>query len=185
MTETSTDRVVARLCEPFVLDPRSQQAKLKDAPWAVAKIIFAPDGRGVKQALFCLNVEAVPMLALEHYGRLSKDKALLNHAQRIRLRAVQRMGQLLLEQEKGKPGPKAKANRAVELGAHEGTQSRSQAARAAGISPKQQLQAVRVARVPEPEVSRRVDSDDPPTVTELAKLGTQRKPDAMHVDGDE
>lgn len=54
--------------------------------------------------------------------------------------------------------------------------SRSQAARGAGLSADQQKQAQRVARVPELDFERAVESESPPTVTELADRGTRKQP---------
>jgi hypothetical protein len=55
-----------------------------------------------------------------------------------------------------------------------------QAAESAGLSKDQAVTAIRVANVPDDEFELAIESDDPPTVTELAKRGTkpQRKSDA-------
>ena|GEM_PF-4535316 len=53
--------------------------------------------------------------------------------------------------------------------------SRSAAARDAGLSDKQRKTALRVAAVPRESFERQIESDDPPTVTELARQGTKRK----------
>jgi hypothetical protein len=54
--------------------------------------------------------------------------------------------------------------------------SRSEAAEDAGLSPHQKKQALRVAAVPKADFDRAVESDDPPTATELAKRGTKAQP---------
>jgi hypothetical protein len=46
--------------------------------------------------------------------------------------------------------------------------SQRQAAKQAGLSKDQEKQAVRVANVPDDDFDAAVESDDPPTVTELA-----------------
>jgi hypothetical protein len=51
----------------------------------------------------------------------------------------------------------------------------SSAARDAGMSKHQQVQAVRVAAVPEPQFTELVDSDTPPTITKLAAMGTKKQ----------
>jgi hypothetical protein len=53
--------VVARLCEPWELDPQGQQRKLKEAAWAWTEILSVHDASGRRQELFCVNIEAVPM----------------------------------------------------------------------------------------------------------------------------
>jgi len=81
-------------------------------------------------------------------------------AERIRARAIRRCGELLRAIKDGPAGrPK--------LGATPPPISRSQAARDAGLSRDQKRDAIRVARIPEPEFEAAVESDDPPTVTRL------------------
>lgn len=106
--------------------------------------------------------------ALASYARQAKDDALLKHAMRIQSRAIQRAGELLEQIEPGKTGPKP------ELGTGAHTQpTRAAAAAEAGLSKHQAVQAVRVARVPKDEFDELVESDNPPTVTELARRGTK------------
>jgi hypothetical protein len=52
----------------------------------------------------------------------------------------------------------------------------SQAARDAGLSKRQKDTALRVARIPEADFEALVESDNPPTVTRLAELGTRKRP---------
>lgn len=54
--------------------------------------------------------------------------------------------------------------------------SRKQAARDAGLSENQQKTALRVASVPAKEFEKAVESDTPPTVTQLAEQGKKSKP---------
>jgi hypothetical protein len=109
--------------------------------------------------------------ALASYAKQAKDEELLNQCTRIKARATQRCGELLKEIEPKKGGrPKT--------GADTDTNSsvRKKAANAAGLSRRQAVTAVRVANVPAQEFERQVESDAPPTVTELARQGTKSVP---------
>lgn len=59
--------------------------------------------------------------------------------------------------------------------------TRSGAAKNAGISEHQRKTMLRVASVPEDDFERQVESDKPPTVTELARQGTAKREDARPV----
>jgi hypothetical protein len=60
----------------------------------------------------------------------------------------------------------------TKLGAGASTKlSQGEAAKSAGLSKHQQVQAVRIAKVPEQEFERLVESPKPPTLTDLAALG--------------
>lgn len=87
---------------------------------------------------------------------------------RIRARAIKRCGQLLDEVKADKGGRPTEKPKPVSAPV---PVSRGEAARNAGMSKRQQVTAVRVARVPEQEFEQAVESDDPPTVTELAERG--------------
>ena len=52
--------------------------------------------------------------------------------------------------------------------------NRTKIAQAAGLSKDQQVQAVRIARVPDDEFDTLVEGDTPPTMTELGDFGRQR-----------
>lgn len=111
------------------------------------------------------------MEALASYAKQSKDDELMKMATRIRDRAIRRAGELLKQIEPAKPGPKA------EIGMGDHTQfGRQAAAEEAGMSKHQQVQAIRVANVPEKEFERQVESENPPTVTKLAQQGTRPAP---------
>lgn len=107
--------------------------------------------------------------ALASYARQAKDDALLKHAMRIQSRAIQRAGELLEQIESGSQA-NLKQNRTE--GDHR-SETREDAWRAAGLSEHKAKQAVRVARVPKDEFDELVESDNPPTVTELARRGTK------------
>ena len=106
--------------------------------------------------------------ALASYARQAEDTTLEHHAARIRARAIRRAGELLnaIQPQPGKRTDKPRA----------GTDSRSEAARKAGLSHRQQHQAQRVANVPECDFNAQVESDSPPTVTALANQGKRPSP---------
>jgi hypothetical protein len=53
---------------------------------------------------------------------------------------------------------------------------RGKAAKDADLSPKQAKTALRIANVPDDNFERQVESDDPPTVGQLAEQGTKKRP---------
>jgi len=108
--------------------------------------------------------------ALASYARQAEDDQLERMAQRIRARAIRRAGEILKQVEAAPTGPKP------ELKAGDHPQfGRSDAAREAGMSPHQAKQAVRVANVPEADFEAQVESPKPPTLTQLAQQGIQRR----------
>lgn len=107
--------------------------------------------------------------ALASYARQSEDLELEKMAQRIRARAMRRAGELLKQID---PGQGARDGKRGE-GAH--TPLRENVARDAGMSKHQQVTAVRVANIPEREFTKQVESANPPTLTELARQGTQKR----------
>ncbi len=101
--------------------------------------------------------------ALASYAKQAQDEGLRKMADRIQARAIRRCGQLLEEM-------KPRVNR------HDSRKGsdpppRHEAARSAGLSRDQKRTALRVARVPGEVFDAAVESDDPPTVTELAERG--------------
>lgn len=104
--------------------------------------------------------------ALASYARQSEDDQLERMAQRIRARAIRRAGELLKQLE---PAPN---QHVAGAGAHT---SRADAAREAGMSKHQQVQAVRVANVPDDDFEQQVEGPKPPTLTQLASQGIQRR----------
>lgn len=107
--------------------------------------------------------------ALAAYARMSDDDTLRKLADRIQARAVRRAGELLKTYD-GRPDNAKKQN-----GGDHTLISRADAAREAGMSPHQQTTAVRVANVPEDQFTEAVESDEPPTVTALADMGTKHR----------
>lgn len=57
--------------------------------------------------------------------------------------------------------------------------TREDVAREAAMSKHQQVQAVRVASVPAEDFERQVESPKPPTLTQLASKGIQRRDPAL------
>ncbi len=113
--------------------------------------------------------------ALASYARQSKDDRLRKMAIRIQARAIRRCGELLREIESGQ------GTRTDKL--HDGAvakSTRTQAAETAGLSERQKVTALRVANVPEPVFTAAVESESPPTVTQLADAGRQKKPEPLH-----
>ena len=92
--------------------------------------------------------------ALASYARQAEDDQLERMAQRIRARAIRRAGELLKQIERPETGGRPQngmADRTV-----------SSAARDAGMSKHQQVQATRIAAIPEPEFERQVESKAAP-----------------------
>jgi len=103
--------------------------------------------------------------ALASYARQSDDKELEKTAMRIRARAIRRCGELLQQFEAKSHRPKNGVLTEVHLS------ERNKAANEAGLSKKKKHQAMRVANVNGESFERQVESDTPPTVTNLANQG--------------
>jgi hypothetical protein len=106
--------------------------------------------------------------ALASYAKQAEDDQLERMAQRIRARAIRRAGELLKQIE---PQQGQRRDLQPSVGVH--TKSREDAAREAGMSKHQQVQAVRVANVPADDFERQVESPKPPTLSELASQGVR------------
>jgi hypothetical protein len=102
--------------------------------------------------------------ALASYARQAKDDQLRKMADRIQARAVRRCGELL------KQIPPQSGKR-TDITPHDGAVTRSGAAKQAGLSERQRVTALRVASVDSASFEAATESEDPPTVTELAELG--------------
>jgi hypothetical protein len=107
--------------------------------------------------------------ALASYAKQADDQTLHNFATRISARAIRRCGELLktFQSNGGRP---TKTSAVTDTGF-----SQREAAERAGLSKRQEVTAVRVANVPADDFEAAVESDDPPTVTRLAELGTASK----------
>lgn len=111
--------------------------------------------------------------ALASYARQSQDDTLRKLCDRIQARAIRRAGELLTTLDG--------SGTRTDLQPHDGTVTRlrTTAAKEAGLSERQRVTAVRVANVPEPEFERLVESDEPPTVTQLADIGRRERIDYL------
>jgi len=103
--------------------------------------------------------------ALASYARQADDPELLNHATRIRARAVRRMGELLLEYD----------GRGLAKSEGPPTLSREEAAKKAGISRHKALTAARVGSIPQDQFEELVESPQPPGTTQLAEVGKKSR----------
>jgi hypothetical protein len=74
----------------------------------------------------------------------------------------------LREIEKGKTGPKQQLKDGADL-----QLTRTQAARDAELSERQQKTAMRLSNIPDDEFNEAVEGDNPPTVTVLAERATR------------
>ena len=110
--------------------------------------------------------------ALASYARQSQDDQLEKMANRIRARATRRAGELLKQIEPATGQNNQYVKEVGDLPLH----SRGNAAREAGMSPHQAKQAVRVATVPADDFEQQVESDKPPTLSQLAAQGMQKRP---------
>jgi hypothetical protein len=111
--------------------------------------------------------------ALASYAKQAEDSTMRQFADRIQARAIRRCGELLktFQSDGGRPAK-------TTVGTREsfGPRSQREAASEAGLSPHKELQAVRVSNIPEPVFESAVESENPPTVTKLAEMGTARDP---------
>jgi hypothetical protein len=108
--------------------------------------------------------------ALASYSRQAKDKDLFHKAHRIQVRAVRRISELIKLIPNAPPGP------SIIKGRQRPLSPRRQATVAAGLSERQVKTAQRVGNVPHEDFERQIESNNPPTVTELARQGTTPRP---------
>lgn len=109
--------------------------------------------------------------ALAAYAKQAQDSTLHNLALRIQQRAQRRMGELLQQLPSARGANLTAAGRE---GAH--PISRQSVATDAGLSEHQRKTALRIASVPEEDFEALIESDQPPTVTEMAMRGTATRP---------
>jgi hypothetical protein len=102
--------------------------------------------------------------ALASYAKQAGDVLMERYMQRIKARAVQRTGQIAKEIEPASGGDHKSKGRAPAplIG-------RKALGRAAGVSPHQLKQAVRVANVLSADFERQVESEKLPTITAMAR----------------
>jgi hypothetical protein len=118
--------------------------------------------------------------ALTSYARQAHDDILQKMAIRIQAQAIRRCGELIRE-----IAPKDTAGRPTKNGNGAVTISRDCIAEDAGLSLRQKRTALRVANVPEAEFEELIESEDPPTVTQLAEHGKKPAPppSTAHLEG--
>jgi hypothetical protein len=102
--------------------------------------------------------------AMASYAKMANDDQLRKMADRIQARAIRRVGELL-KQFDGRSNFVA----GDKVG-------RSEAARNAGLSARQQANAIRVANVPEGDFANQVEGENPPTISSLALQGIKPRP---------
>jgi hypothetical protein len=124
--------------------------------------------------------------ALASYARQAKDDSLRLTAIRIQNRAIRRAGELLKQIEPSKGGRPTETQKGdhpsclrARTRAGSVPISRTVAAEQAGLSEHQRKTAIRVANVPAPVFEAAVESAKPPTVTELAVMGTNKLPQPL------
>lgn len=110
--------------------------------------------------------------AMASYARQAKDDGMRKMADRIQARAIRRCGELLKQIEPSKGG--RPSNETQDAAVQRFT--RTDVATEAGLSERQRKTALRVASIPEDAFIAAVESANPPTVTALAKQGTQPRP---------
>lgn len=109
--------------------------------------------------------------AIASYARQADDQTLHKYADRIQARAVRRCGELLkLFKAQG-----ARTDQPT-LAGGPSPKSQKAAANGAGLSPDQAKKAVRVANVPQWTFDDIVESENPPSVTKIARMGTAPAP---------
>jgi hypothetical protein len=105
--------------------------------------------------------------ALASYARQSADEELEKMSKRIRARAIRRCGELLkLFDGRGNNAPNQSSDKPTLI-------SKNEMGESVGLSKDQQVQANRIANIPECEFDRQLESDDVPTLAALAKQGTK------------
>lgn len=109
--------------------------------------------------------------ALASYAKQANDDELEQLSKRIRARAIRRAGELLHAIEPGQGARDGKRDAATDI-----PFSRTDAAREAGMSDRQQFTAIRVANIPRQDFERQVDDPKPPTISQLAQQGIKPRP---------
>lgn len=119
--------------------------------------------------------------AMASYAKQAKDDSLMKMAMRINARAWERAGSILEQITPQKGGDRRSDQKAVAVP----LVTRKSIAKEAGLSERQAKTALRIAAVPKEEFDRQVESDNPPTVSNLAEQGTKKREvvDQSHLRG--
>lgn len=157
----------------------------RNLPVPVAKAQLPATYESAKAALAeCYRVDeckewADKMMALASYARQVQDNSLYETAAKIHGRAIKRVGELLKTlapahgKGGGRPSEKTSGRHRPDVS---DPPSRSEAARGAGLSERQQKTALRVANIPDDDFEELIEQSPPPTVTELAERGKKSAP---------
>lgn len=107
--------------------------------------------------------------AMASYARQSEDLELEKMAARIRARAMRRAGEIAKQmmQSEGRPSKNVTAS--------DNVLPRGKIQEISGFSKRQLDTSLRVASIPEHQFTQQVESKNPPTLTELARQGTQKR----------
>jgi len=116
--------------------------------------------------------------ALASYAKQADDDELQLMAQRIRARAIRRAGEIMKQIE-----PRTGNQHTVLKEGDHLKQNRTNAAREAGMSDWQQKTALRVANLSDEEFDRQIESDAPPTVSQLAEQGKKPRKNIVDLKG--
>jgi hypothetical protein len=111
------------------------------------------------------------MSALALYYKQSKDKTLEDYAKRIRIRAERRMGELL-RQFDGRGGDRKSDN--IKSTVNDTFETQKHISEEIGLSKRQKDQSIRLSNIPEETFNEMVESENVPTLSQLAELGTKK-----------
>lgn len=110
--------------------------------------------------------------AIGHYARAARDFDAEHATKRIRLKAVRKLGELLLRIPVDVGGRPAKGNDKTSVGAHGGSE-RVRVAREHGIPPNQERDCISIAKLLPAVFEEALARNPPPSVTALAKPRTE------------
>jgi hypothetical protein len=117
------------------------------------------------------------MSALAYYHKQAGDKTLENYAIRIRYRGQRRMGELLkqFDSRGSYNGNQHTGNIGKNEDNLDSSKSLSNVAASVGLSEWQTLESTRFANIPKDKFEEIIESDNIPTKSEIAKLGTKQR----------
>ena len=154
----------------------SQNALIANTPPKPSRALSPQHYRAALKALAeCARIDKCKAasdecLVLGIYARRVKDHALRIMAARIYAYAMRRCGELLMKV------PSAQGRKNCRGGLPDGTVTRKQAARDAGLSERQMVTALRITNIPLARFNALVESASPPSITRLAELGRKAGP---------
>ena len=116
--------------------------------------------------------------ALASYAKQSEDESLMKMAQRIRARAITRASDLYMQIEAGHGNQHTALKDGGDL-----ERNRTEAAREAGFSERQQKNLARIGNIPADERDALIESDTPPTISQLASQGIKKRKPLVDLEG--